>query len=106
MELKIKDRLYIPAILPKEGNFKDFNNKKEILRKIEISAREREEIGLHENKENGRIEWDNEKEIPLAVEFSEAEMEYLKRACEKISDENLPDDMWDTVTKLYDSGNA
>lgn len=106
MELSIKDRLYIPAIFPKEGNFKDFNNKKEIRNKIEISAHEREEVGLHENKENGRIEWDNEKEVPLHVEFSEAETEYLKRACEKISDENLPDDMWDTVTKLYDSGNV
>ncbi len=30
MELSIKDRLYIPAILPKEGNFKDFNTKKEV----------------------------------------------------------------------------
>ena len=38
MELNIKDRLYIPVILPKEGTFKDFNTKKEILRKIEISA--------------------------------------------------------------------
>ncbi len=106
MELSIKDRLYIPAIFPKEGNYKDFNNKKEIRRKIEISAHEREEIGLHENKENGRIEWETEKEIPFAVEFSEEEMAYLKAACEKISDENLPDDMWETVTKLYDSGNA
>lgn len=106
MELSIKDRLYIPAILPKEGNFKDFNNKKEILHKIEISTGEREKVALHENKETGRIEWETEKEVPLIVEFSEAETEYLKRACEKISDENLPDDMWNTVTKLYDSGKA
>ena len=39
-------------------------------------------------------------------QFSEEEMAYLKAACEKISDENLPDDMWETVTKLYDTGNA
>ena len=25
MELTVKDRLYIPALLPKEGNFKQFN---------------------------------------------------------------------------------
>ena len=37
MELNIKDRLYIPVILPKEGTFKEFNHKKEILHKIEIS---------------------------------------------------------------------
>ena len=93
MELNIKDRLYIPVILPKEGTFKDFNTKKEILRKIEISAGEREAVGLHENEENGRIEWDIEKDTPLA---------YLKQACEKISDEKLPDDMWIVVEKIYD----
>lgn len=104
MELTIKDRLYIPALLPKEGNFKDYNLKKEILRKVGIDAREREQIGLTENKESGRIEWDNDKEHPLVVEFSTEERQYLKRACESISDQSLPDDMWLTVEKIYDDG--
>ena len=103
MELTIKDRLYIPALLPKEGNFKQFNLKKEILRKIEISQQEREEINLHENTETKRIEWDNEKETPMLIDFSNDEWEYLKMVCEKISDQNLPDDMWSTVSTIYDS---
>jgi hypothetical protein len=103
MELSIKDRLYIPAFLPKEGNFKQFNLKKEVLRKIEISQMERDEIGLRENEETKRIEWDTEKETPLHVEFSTDEMGYLKEACERISDEQLPDDMWSSVEKIYDS---
>lgn len=103
MELTIKDRLYIPTFLPKEGNFKQFNLKKEILKKIEISESEKEEINLRENAETKRIEWDNEKEIPLLIEFSTDEMTYLKEVCEKISDENLPDDIWATVEKMYDS---
>ncbi|MBF0648618.1 RNA-binding protein [Dysgonomonas sp. GY75] len=101
MELTIKDRLYIPAILPKEGNFSQFNTKKDILRKIEISDKERQDTGLTENKENKRIEWDVEKDIPLNMEFSPQELEYLKQACERISDEQLPDDMWGTVQKIY-----
>lgn len=101
MELTIKDRLYIPAFLPKEGNFKNFNLKKEILRKIEISETERDTVGLKENQETKRIEWDTEKDIPLMVEFTAGEMEYLKQSCEKISDEQLPDDMWSTVEKVY-----
>lgn len=105
MELNIKDRLYIPVILPKEGTFKDFNTKKEILRKIEISAGEREAVGLHENEENGRIEWDIEKDTPLAIDFAGDELAYLKQACEKISDEKLPDDMWIVVEKIYDGCN-
>lgn len=102
MELTIKDRLYLPTFLPARGNFKDFNLKKEILRKIAIGDEERKEINLRENAEDKRIEWDVEKEKQLAVEFSKDEMEYLRTACEKISDEELPDDMWDTVSRLYD----
>lgn len=103
MELTIKDRLYIPAFLPKEGNFKNFNLKKEILRKIEISEVERDTVGLKENQDTKRIEWDTDKDIPLMVEFSPEEMEYLKQSCEKISDEQLPDDMWSSVEKIYNS---
>lgn len=103
MELTVKDRLYIPAFLPKEGNFKQFNLKKEIIRKIEISDSEREEIHLRENAETKRIEWDVEKEVVLQVEFSGDEAAYLKQVCEKISDESLPDDMWATVEKIFDT---
>ena len=102
MELTVKDRLYIPALLPKEGNFKQFNLMKEIARKIEISDSERGEINLRENAETKRIEWDVEKETPLSIEFSADEGEYLKQVCEKISDESLPDDMWATVEKIFD----
>lgn len=103
MDLLIKDRLYIPAFLPKEGNFKDFNTKKNVLNKIAITSDEREAVGLKENKETKRIEWDVEKDTPLVVDFSTDEMQYLKTSCEKISDQSLPDDMWQTVEKLYDA---
>ena len=101
MELTIKDRLYLPSCLPARGNFKEFNLKKDILRKIAISDDERQEINLRENAEDKRIEWDVEKERPLLVEFSKEEMDYLKKACERISDEELPDDMWATVETVY-----
>lgn len=103
MELSIKDRLYIPAILPQEGTFKEYNHKKEILRKIEISQQERLDVGLKENQENGRIEWDVEKDTPLSVSFSTEELQYLKQSCEKLSDQQLPDDMWQIVERLYDA---
>lgn len=106
MELNIKDRLYIPAILPHEGTFKEYNHKKDILRKIEISQQERADVGLKENKETGRIEWDVEKDIPLSVSFSTEELEFLKQSCEKLSDEKLPDDMWLVVEKIYDAAQA
>lgn len=106
MELTIKDRLYLPTFLPQKGNFKQFNLKKEVLHRISISEDERKEINLHENEENKRIEWDVEKETPLHVEFTEEELKYLQEACEKISDEELPDDMWSTVQRVYDAINS
>ena len=101
MELSVKDRLYLPTFLPARGNFKEFNLKKEILRKIAIGDEERKAISLRENAEDKRIEWDVEKEHPLKVEFSADEMAYLQAACEKISDEELPDVMWGTVEAVY-----
>lgn len=106
MELTIKDRLYLPTFLPQKGNFKQFNLKKEILHRISISEDERKEINLHENEESKRIEWDVEKETPLHVEFTEEQLKYLQEACEKISDEELPDDMWSTVQRIYDAINS
>jgi hypothetical protein len=103
MDLQIKDRLYIPALFPKEGNFKQFNLKKDILHKIEISEKERGDAELKENAESRRIEWNTEKDAPREFGFSGEELGYLKQCCEKISDEALPDDMWATVEKIYNA---
>lgn len=103
MELRIKDRLVIPGLLPKEGNFQHYNLKKSILAKIEITAQVREELNLRQNEETNRVEWDVEKDIPIEPEFTNEEMEYLKTACEKLADEVLADDMWSTIEKIYDA---
>lgn len=102
MELQIKDRLYLPALLPKEGNFNQFNLKKSILSKIEISEQERNEINLRENPETNRIEWDVEKDVPLTILFTREEMDYLKESCEKLSDQTLHEDLWISIVKIYD----
>lgn len=103
MELQIKDRLYLPMLLPKEGNFKEFNLKKSILSKIELSAQEREEINLRENSETNRIEWDVDKDKPVTILFTHEEAEYLKQACEKLSEQTLHDDLWLSVERVYNS---
>ena len=80
MEMTVKDRLYLPALLPDKGTYKEFNIKKCILQKIALSDAEREQIGLHRVDETGRIEWDTQKATPLAVEFSHEELELLKNS--------------------------
>lgn len=103
MEMTVKDRLYLPALLPDKGTYKEFNIKKGILQKIALSDAEREQIGLLRVEETGRIEWDTQKETPLAVEFSHEELELLKNSCERLSDQTLPDDMWGTVERIFDA---
>jgi hypothetical protein len=71
----------------------EFNLKKSIIKKIV------------ENKEGKRIEWDVTKdaEKPLVVNFSKEEMEYLKHACEIISEQQLPDEIWIVAEQIYNA---
>ena len=106
MELTIKDRLYLPALLPRQGTFREFNLKKGILEKIALTDAEREAVGLRRVEETDRIEWDTEKETPLTADFSREELDYLRAACEKLSERTLPDDMWTTVERIFDNTQA
>ena len=106
MEMTIKDRLYLPALLPDKGNYREFNLKKGILQKIALTDAEREAVGLHRVEETDRIEGDTDKETPLVADFSREELDYLREACEKLSEKTLPDDMWATVERIFDNCQA
>ena len=96
MDLHIKDRLLIPSIFPERGNFMDFNLKKSIARKIAISEQDRKDYEIVEKKEEKRIEWNVQKdaETPLVGEFSKEELDYMRRSCEAIAEQQMPDEMW------------
>ena len=103
MELHIKDRLYIPQILPKYGTFTEFNLKREILKKVLLTEKDRENFKIQEIPDENRITWNSQKDAqePLHVNFSQQEIEYMKKACEGIVDTPYPDDFWITVEKIY-----
>lgn len=103
MDLHIKDRLLIPSIFPERGNFMDFNLKKSIARKIAISEQDRKDYEIVEKKEEKRIEWNVQKdaETPLVVEFSKEELDYMRRSCEAIAEQQMLDEMWAVVERIY-----
>jgi len=103
MELRIIDRLCIPALLPKEGNFRQYNLKKSILAKVEITERERTEVNLRQDPETNRIEWDVEKDTPTAIPFTAEEMEFLKDSCERLAEEPHPDYLWGVIEAIYNA---
>ena len=86
MELNIKDRLYIPVILPKDGTFKEFNTKKEILRKIGIFRRvSARRSACTRIEENGRMQLGHRERHAAGHRLSRpTNLTYLKQACEKI----------------------
>ena len=103
MDLHIKDRLLIPSIFPERGNFFDFNFKQSIARKFAISEQDRIDYEIVEKKEETRIEWNDQKdaETPLVVEFSKEELDYMRRSCEAIAEQQMPDEMRAVVERIY-----
>ncbi|WP_347222862.1 RNA-binding protein [Bacteroides congonensis] len=103
MDLHIKDRLLIPSIFPERGAFMDYNLKKSIARKIAISEQDKKDYEIVEKKEEKRIEWNIQKdaETPLSVEFTKEELDYMRRSCEAIADQQMPDEMWVVVERIY-----
>lgn len=107
MELNIKDRIYIPQLLPAQNSFMGFNMKREIIKKVVLTEDDKATYNIQEDKEHGRITWDVQKdlEIPLMVEFTKDEINYLKTSCEKMAEAPYPDDFWVTVEKIYNAAN-
>lgn len=103
MELHIRERLLIPTILPEKGNFMEFNLKKSIITKVALTEQDRADYNIVEKAEERRIEWDVQKDIemPLSVNFTTEELAYLQKACEAISDQSLPDEVWAMVEHIY-----
>ena len=99
MDLHIKDRLLIPSIFPERGSFMDYNLKKSIV----ISDQDKKEYEIVEKKEEKRIEWNVQKdaETPLAVKFTSEELDYMRKSCEAISEQQMPDELWAVVERIY-----
>lgn len=103
MELHIKDRLYFPQLLPQQNTFMEFAMKRDILKKVGLTKEDQEKFEIKEYPEDQRIVWNVEKDMaqPLTVDFSDAELEYIKRGCEVLSEQTLPDDFWVLVERIY-----
>ena len=108
MDLYIKDRFYIPQMLPAQGKFMEFNLKRGIIAKVAITEEDKKKYSIAEHQEDNSIKWDSKKdaENPLVVDFSKEELDYLKQSCEGLVESAYPDDFWLTVEKIYNAANA
>jgi len=103
--LGIKDRLTIPAFFPERSNFVDQILKEDISAKIRITQEDVAAVGLHysEPDKDGKqfMTWSRDKEVDKDVEFTDAEIKFLKKQVDRIDkDANLTDDMMNMAKEL------
>lgn len=55
MELYIKDRIYFPQLLPQQGNFMEFNMKREILKRFASQTKKKRALKLLRTKNTGAL---------------------------------------------------
>lgn len=106
MELHIKERIFIPQLLPQQtATFIDFNTKREILKKVAITDADKEKYAIVQNEQEQKVTWDAQKDAdePLVVDFTDAEIELMKKACENLPASAYPDDFWLVVEKIYNA---
>lgn len=106
MELFIKDRIYLLSILPQKAvNYKTFSVKKDLINKISITEEDRKNYSIVTNDDESKsVTWDYkyDQDNPLELTLTEDLANYLKDACESISDKEYTDDVWDLIERLFE----
>lgn len=85
LNLNVKDRLTLIAILPTSGKITDLVEVMEIIKKIKFDKEEKEQIQYKE--EDGKIQWNTELEIDKNLDFSFEQVGVIKNAIKKLDDE-------------------
>lgn len=104
VKLHVKERLYLMNILPQENSLVNYQLKKGLIQKIEVSEKEKEELSFQVNEKTKDITWDAQKDFenPTEFDFNDQERQYVRDAIEKLSDGSHPDEFWLIVTNVYD----
>jgi hypothetical protein len=105
MKLYIKDRIVLFQILPETNSFKDYSIKQSIIKTITFTEAEIAEYKIENNQAEHRVSWDKQldAEKPLVVDFTDEQKQYIKAACESLSETPRPDDFWSTLTGIYEA---
>lgn len=72
----LKDRINIGSLLPQSGGILEQMTGRDILKKVEITEKERLELKLKSDRD--LITWDITKDTGIDVDFSPTEIHFLK----------------------------
>ncbi|GAB1464114.1 hypothetical protein [Pedobacter sp.] len=86
MKVSILERLQIQSIVPKEGDVVSLIHIKDILSKVEITAKEAEECEL-KHHDNGMVTFNPEKAIVIDVKLNVEQIIIIKAVLNKKNEE-------------------
>lgn len=86
IELTIIERIRLLSILPKEGNFITLRLIKGLTEKIGFSPQEITDFEIKE--ENGMVHWNEKGNIPINIEFLDAENDLIKKELKALDSVN------------------
>lgn len=99
MKLNIKERLVLPTLFPQRSDIATALTMRDIKNKIDISIKEKEEVGL--KAKQGRIHWDKSKARDIDITFNTVELNFLKDQVDRIDKEkNVTEDLLDLCLKI------
>ena len=99
MKLLIKDRFILLGLLPSKGDYVTLTIKEDIVKKISISQKEIQEIGL--TSDGGKISWNTDKEKDNDFKFTELETNMILGILNSLNEsKELTDDTF-ALYKLF-----
>ena len=102
-KLLIKERLYLMNVLPKQNSLIEYQLKKSIIQKVEITDEDKALVDFKQESESN-VTWDAKKDMDnlKEFEFTDQECQYVRKAIEALSDGEHPAEYWIVVMLLYD----
>lgn len=102
-KLLIKERLYLMNVLPQQNSLIEYQLKKSIIQKVEITDEDKALVDFKQENESN-VTWDAKKDMDnqKEFEFTDQECQYVRKAIEALSDGEHPDEYWIVVMLLYD----
>lgn len=107
MKLFVRDRLFLPRLLPDSKSFLEFNLKRSVIEKVKITETDKNKYEIVQDEASGTIRWNPkiDSEEPKEVDFSFDELALIKRGIESIDGQPLPDELWQTAEKIWEAAN-
>lgn len=105
MKLRIKERLQMISILDPAGNMMTIAVQRDLKRKLELTQELMTSVSFRQ--EGDRVMWQPDNDLPVEVEFTQAELMQLKKCAKEVDTQGkVTDENFDMIKMLLDPAPA